>query len=338
MFDNPLPPGMELATTDGDTWTAEEQEAVRAYVNGSKSKNTLKAYAAHWRHFERWCAQTGRPALPAGERTVAAYITSCAPSASMRTIDARLAAVAYVHDSAQLPSPTRSALVRATVAGIRRSDDMIDRPAVKKTGIDLAGLRCMLSHVDRSTLAGQRDAALLLGGFAAALRRAELVALRVADVKFTADAMTITIRRSKTDKTGKGQKIVVPAIDHDPAACPVRAMRAWLTDAGIVEGPAFRAVDQWGHVREGALTAQVVALVVKRYAALCGLEAREFGAHSLRRGLATSAADRHQLAQDVTKITRHKKIDTLTNEYMNGDEAAQRRVLLAVFEAPPSVA
>jgi integrase len=138
------------------------------------------------------------------------------------------------------------------------------------------------------SLLGARDRALLLLGFAGAFRRSELVALAVVDLDFTRDGLVVTLRRSKTHQEGEGRKLGVP-FGSRPESCPVRAVQDWLQAAGISAGLVLRSINRHGHLGT-ALTAHSVALVVKRYAAAAGLEAARYAGHSLRSGLATSAA------------------------------------------------
>ena len=55
---------------------------------------------------------------------------------------------------------------------------------------------------------------------------------------------------------------------------------------GRCSGP----IDRFGKMASTRLSAAAVADIVKRYAAAVGLDATEFAGHSLRSGLATSAA------------------------------------------------
>jgi integrase len=137
--------------------------------------------------------------------------------------------------------------------------------------------------------AGCRDRALLLLDFAGALRRSELVGLDVAHITEGTDGLTVRLRRSKTDQEGAGRTIGVP-FGSNPVTCPVRAWLAWLEISGITEGPAFCPVDRHDHIGTTRLSGQAVALVLKRHAARVGLDPAEFAGHSLRAGLATSAA------------------------------------------------
>jgi integrase len=153
--------------------------------------------------------------------------------------------------------------------------------------------------------AGRRDRALLLLGFAGALRRSELVNLDVADVTQGSDGLTVRLRRSKTDQEGAGRTIGIP-YGSNPLTCPVRAWRAWLEVSSITEGAAFRPVDRHGNISTTRLSAQAVAFVLKRLATRAGLDAGEVAGHSLRAGLATSAAAVGVPERVIAEQTGHK--------------------------------
>ena len=157
-------------------------------------------------------------------------------------------------------------------------------------------------------LKGLRDRALLLRGFSGAFRRSELVALNVDDLKEKDDGFRITIRHSKTDQEGQGQVI---AVIRGGACCPVKAVKAWLVASGISEDPIFRPVGKRGRLRDSRLTAKSVCNLVKVYAGGLGLNAADFGAHSLRAGFLTSAARRGASIFKMCDVSRHKSMDVL---------------------------
>jgi integrase len=105
--------------------------------------------------------------------------------------------------------------------------------------------------VDRlpCSLLGVRDRALLLLGFAGAMRRSELVSLDVDDLARADEGLVIRIRKSKTDQVQAGRKVGIP-YGTAKETCPVRAIDAWLEAAGIEEGPLFRPVNRHGQVLE----------------------------------------------------------------------------------------
>jgi integrase len=150
-----------------------------------------------------------------------------------------------------------------------------------------------------------RDRTLLLLGFAGALRQSELVGLDVADVTEGTDGLTVRLRRSKTDQEGAGRTIGIP-YGSNPVTCPVRSWRAWLELSSITEGPAFCPVDRHGHIGAARLSPPAVALVLKRHASRAGLDPSEVAGHSLRAGLATSAAAADVPERVIAEQTGHR--------------------------------
>jgi site-specific recombinase XerD len=155
---------------------------------------------------------------------------------------------------------------------------------------------------------GVRDRAILLLGFACALRRSEIVALQVADLEEVSAGITVNIRKSKTDQEQAGQTVPLPT-GHFMK--PVQALRDWLDRAGITEGAIFRRVSPGGVVLADPLNPPAVAAVVKRYAGLAGLPPAAYAGHSLRAGFVTSAVEEGASAVRVAEITRHRSLDTV---------------------------
>jgi integrase len=150
--------------------------------------------------------------------------------------------------------------VRLVFQGIRRT---LGSASAQKNPAITAEVRAMVERLDLTLLSGARDRALLLVGFAGAFRRSELVSLDVADVSFTADGLVVQLRHSKTDQEAVGRKVGLP-FGSNPVTCPVRALRDWLSQSGIVRGPIFRPIDRHDHVKQQRLSDQSVALIVKR--------------------------------------------------------------------------
>jgi integrase len=300
-------------------------ERAKNYARRARADNTLRAYKAAWTDFEIFCANHDADALPALPETVAAYLTSLAGHQSVSTLVSKLSAIRFRHRTKGLPDPTRSEIVELVLDGIKREHGA---PPNAKAPITRAELKRMVNAFPRD-LAGLRNRAMILLGYAADLRRGELVGLKVSDVRFLSDRMIVTIRHSKTDQHGAGYEIHVPQV-RDELVCPVRTLRAWLRVAGIQSGALFREVDRWGHVGEGALTDKVVALVVKKAAERVGLNARDFAGHSLRRGMITQAGQDQAQAYDVRKVSRHKS-DAMLNRYMGEEAKAQMRVIRRVL-------
>ena len=284
-------------------------EQARAYARASRAAATLRAYRSDWADFEDWCAEHGVTALPAAPATVCLYLAALAEAgARASTIRRRLAALAPAHRLIGVTTPpTSDPAVRATMSGIRRS---LGTAPHQKAPAVTAELRRLLATCDRATTAGVRDAALLLVGFAGGLRRSELVALTVDDVAEADDGLRVVVRRSKTDPEAEGREIGIPFGSH-PETCPVRALRAWREHAGIAAGALFRRVDRHDHLLPGRLTAQSVALVVKRACRRAGLDPARYAGHSLRSGLATAAAQGGAPERAIARQTGHRSVEVL---------------------------
>lgn len=167
------------------------------------------------------------------------------------------------------------------------------------------------------TAKGCRDRALLLLGFAAALRRSELVAINVDDISIGDEGLTLTLRRRKTDQEGAGSKIGV-VFGANRLRCPVRAVERWMAAAGIDDGPLFRPVSKGGAVGTGGLSDRTVARTVKAAMAAIGADPAEFSGHSLRAGLATSAARAGAEERHIMRQTGHRSVQTVRRYIREG--------------------
>ena len=204
------------------------------------------------------------------------------------TLSRRLAAIGYMHKIANVKSPIGDEAIKATLSGIRRS---IGSAPIRKKAATSDVVLSMAGTIGGESLRQLRDRAILLIGFASAMRRSELVALDLADLEWTAEGVLIHIRKSKTDQEGIGQSVAVP---RGATACPVAALRTWIEAAAITDGAVFRRI--WNKKRQRVsdqrLHGRAIASVVKAGAARLGLDASTFGAHSMRAGLVTSAVKR----------------------------------------------
>lgn len=264
-------------------------EQARAYALKARSQRTRDEYASQWRAFAEWCSARALRALPCEPATLALYLTDRADGGlKVPSLNVAIAAIAAQHRAAGVAPqdlPQRNPQVTEIWKGIRRSKGTAPR-RVAPCVVD--ELRRMVEALDGSTLIGQRDRALLVVGFAGAFRRSELVALTRNHVEFTKDGLVVTIVHSKTDQESAGARVGLP-YGSDPNTCPVRTLQTWLEAAGVETGPIFRSVDRHKRVK-AALSGRDVARIVQRTAARAGLDPRRYAGHSLRAGLATSAA------------------------------------------------
>ena len=201
--------------------------------------------------------------------------------------------------------------MKATLRGIRRS---VGSARVRKIPALAEHVKAMVA-ASPDTLAGKRDRALILLGFAGAFRRSELVALDVADTEETESGLRVTIRKSKTDQEGEGATI---AVARGSVACPANALREWLAAAGIESGPLFRPVNKSGKTNEARLTDRSVGSIVKAMVRRIGFP-DAFSGHSLRSGFLTSAASNGASIFKMMDVSRHKSVDTLRGYVRDAD-------------------
>lgn len=301
-----------LATTNQTAATLTISDQARGYAEKSRAEATKRAYRSDMAAWVAYCDQAGvSAALPATPITVADYAASMGGQVAVSTIRRRLVTLSQAHKVAGLESPVSSEIVRRVLKGIIRDHGTAQRKAAP---IRATNIRAFVTGTTGEDLGTLRDRALVLLGFFGAFRRSELAALDMADVTFSSEGVTITLRRSKTDQEGKGRTI---GICHQarPDACPVRALQAWIQAAQITEGPIFRKVTKSGKVASEALTGAGVAFILKAQAAALGLDADTISGHSLRRGFVTEAYAADIPTPEIQAVTGHRSLQVLSGYY-----------------------
>jgi site-specific recombinase XerD len=288
-------------------------ERASEFAQQSKAKNTIRAYRSDFGHFEAWCRLHGQAPLPATPDSLALYLADISNSHKPGTLTRRISAISQAHQIAGLESPSTSAKVRLVMAGIRRSKGTAQ---AAKSPVLVPDLRKMMAEMPDGLL-GIRDRALLLIGFSGGFRRSELVGLDRDAVEITRDGLAVTIRRSKTDQEAQGRKLGIP-YGSNPDTCPVRAFQAWIDASGIAEGPIFRPITRHSRISGQRLSTNAVAEIVKRYASAAGLDASKFAGHSLRSGLATSAAMAGASERSIMNQTGHRSVNMVRRYIRDG--------------------
>jgi site-specific recombinase XerD len=293
-----------------------ESEA-QEFIGHSVASHTRRARASDWLQFTEWCATHGRIPLPAQADTIALYLAHLARSKKATTISRHIATLSVAHHRAGYlaeRNPTRHAVVREVWQGIQRELGMASR-GKKAALIEL--IRSMIQNLP-PTLIGVRDRALILVGFAGAMRRSELVALTMDNMERTPEGIVLTIARSKTDQKGYSRKVGIP-FGKNKETCPVRNLEEWLQRGNIDEGPIFRGVNRHGKIGAERLTDQTVARVVKKALSLSGINSKEYAGHSLRAGLATQAARGGASERSIQKQTGHQSVIVLRRYIRDGE-------------------
>jgi integrase len=280
--------------------------AVDGFTAAASAPATRKAYAGDLKHFRQHGGK-----IPATPQMVANYAAKFAGVLAVATIQRRLIAIHQAHTEQGLKSPVMDRLVKRTMQGIRRTFGVAPRRVKALVKTDLLEMLVMVNR--QKSLKAARDRALLLIGFAGALRRSELVAIQCSDITRFEAGMEINLPRSKTDQEGMGRTVWIPHA-KDAERCPVAALEQWLTLSGIGRGPVFRWVSRHGNlVGDKGLTSQSVALVVKRSVKrVHGAAAtKAVSGHSLRAGYCTEAALVGMAPWQIREQTGHKSDATL---------------------------
>lgn len=333
----PVPVGPHLAL-----------DCAASYTAAARAASTRAAYRSDWQHFQDWAHRSGYAPLPASPQTVCAYLASHAGVLAVSTLSRRRTTITLAHRAAGLPDPLGDPMAREVWASIRRTHGTAPAGKTALSTHDLARLVAALptTAAGPARLLAVRDRALLLLGFAAALRRSELTALDVGDLQPDQHGLVVHVRSSKTDQNSAGAVVGLP-FGQRTALCPVAAIQAWCAALAAalgvpfeqLDGPLFRPVTRHGRIgtqrpSRGAsdgpirLSAAAVRLVVRRRCEQAGLDPEAYAANSLRSGFATQASANGATERDVMRHGRWRSV-TVARGYVQGgnlftDNAAGR--------------
>ena len=310
-------PSTSVSSRSIETAVGSSAALAATYAAAAQSKATLRSYADDMRHFNQHGGS-----VPATPEFVAEYLARFAGTLAIATLQHRLIAIHRAHTDKGLESPTMNRMVKQTMIGIRRTIGVKQRQVRALVKDDLLEL---MVHIDKSKpMRRARDSALILCGFAAALRRSEIVALRVEDVTAYDTGIELLIRRSKTDQEGVGRTVFIPHARG--ARCPVKALRHWLAISEISAGPLFRQISRHDHiVGDAALVPKSVALIVKAAVRTMSGDqaAKDVAGHSLRAGFCTEAAEAGMATFLISGQTGHRSSASLAR-YIR--PASQRKI------------
>ena len=308
------------ADSPPDGLTEEDLDRISTAVAAGRATSTRRTYAWQWRRFESWCAGRYLTAMPATPATVCAYLTDfAAQGVAAGTIECACAAISAEHETEGEPNPIADRSVRAVRRGLRRILGTAPRRQSRPLSTD--EIRRMVTGIDRTTARGARDAAIILLGFASALRRSELAALDLADIQPKPEGLLINVRKSKTDPEAHGQLVGVAHGQH-PETDPVTALDAWLAHRSTAPGQLFKGF-QHDKIGPRPFTGSGLARMLKERTAAAGIPSERISGHSLRAGHATTAAMAGVGLDRIAAQTRHSRISTLVEHYIRPLEAMQ---------------
>jgi integrase len=288
----------------------------KTYQSAAGAPETLRAYKADFDNFSAWCGTHGFRPMPAEPETVGAYLAAAGLGYALPTLRRRVAAIARAHRMAKQPLDTRHPAIRETLRGIART---YGEPPRRSAALATEDIKRLIATCG-TDLAGLRDRALLLLGFAGALRRSELVGLDAEHLRPKPLGMRLLVSRSKTDKAGEGVEIGI-ARGSTPETCPVRAVRAWLKAAEVTDGPVFRRVTQWGTVGKHRLHPDAIRQILLKRAAAAGIEGtllEPITPHGMRAGFITTAYRNGVPDEEIMGHTRHRSLPTMRGYIRRG--------------------
>ena len=278
-------------------------------LQSSKANNTVRAYKSDFSDFGLFCAQNGFKSLPSEPKIVSLYLTHLSvKNAKMSTLKRRLVSIGVIHKLKGHYLDTKHPTIIENIMGIKRRKGSFQKG---KKPILISNLKAIINVIDqqkKAEIKKFRDRSIILIGFSGGFRRNEIVSLDYDDLDFVSEGLKINLRRSKTDQFGEGLTKALPYFDNSKY-CPVVSLKNWIEISRISSGPVFRRFIKGSKLSENRLTDQTVALLIKEYLQLAGIDSKNYSGHSLRSGFATSAAESGAEERSIMAMTGHKSTE-----------------------------
>ena len=285
------------------------QEETLLNLQSSKSNNTVRAYKSDFNDFELFCDKNGFKSLPSDPKIVSLYLTYLSTKdAKISTLKRRLVSIGVIHKIKGYYLDTKHPSIIENIMGIKRRKGSIQ---IGKKPILVNSLKEIINAIDdqdKEEIKKFRDRSIILIGFSGGFRRNEIVSLDFDDLDFVPEGLKINLRRSKTDQFGEGFTKALPYFDNTQY-CPVVSLKKWIEISKITSGAVFRRFSKGSKLSENRLTDQTVALLIKEYLNLAGIDSKNYSGHSLRSGFATSAAESGVEERSIMAMTGHKSTE-----------------------------
>jgi len=285
------------------------QEETLLNLQSSKASNTVRAYKSDFKDFGLFCAQNGFKTIPTEPKIVSLYLTHLSTKdAKMSTLKRRLVSIGVIHKLKGYYLDTKHPAIIENIMGIKRRKGSIQKG---KKPILISALKVIIDVIDqqkKEKIKKLRDRTIILIGFSGGFRRNEIVSLDYDDLDFVPEGLKISVKRSKTDQFGEGTIKALPYFDN-AQYCPVISLKNWIDISKINSGSLFRRFAKGSKLTDNRLTDQTVALLIKEYLKLAGIESKNYSGHSLRSGFATSAAESGAEERSIMSMTGHKSTE-----------------------------
>ena len=288
-------------------------------LKSSKAINTVRAYKSDFNDFGLFCAQNGFKSLPSEPKIVSLYLTHLSTKeAKMSTLKRRLVSIGVIHKLKGYYLDTKHPAIIENIMGIKRRKGSIQN---SKKPILISYLKEIINVIDeenKQEIKKFRDRTIILIGFSGGFRRNEIVSLDCEDLDFVPEGLKINIKRSKTDQFGEGFTKALPYFERSQY-CPVVSLKNWIEISKITSGPVFRRFVKGSKLSKNRLTDQTVALLIKRYLNMAGIDSKNYSGHSLRSGFATSAAESGVEERNIMAMTGHKSTEMVRRYIKEAD-------------------
>jgi site-specific recombinase XerD len=275
-------------------------------LRSSKANNTIRAYRSDFKDFSVFCAKNSLKSLPTDSKIVALYLTYLSSKGvKISTLKRRLVSLGVIHKLKGHYLDTKHPIIIENLMGIKRKIGSFQQG---KKPILINQLKSIINVIDNEKtkeIKKIRDKTLILIGFGGGFRRTELVSIDCNDIELVSEGAKIIVRRSKTDQFGEGMVKGLPYFSNQNY-CPVMHLKKWLELSNIKSGPLFRRFSKSYKLSKNRLTDQSVALLLKKYLDIAGIENKNYSGHSLRSGFATVSAESGADERSIMAMTGHK--------------------------------
>ena len=230
--------------------------------------------------------------MPSEPKIITLYLTHLSKTSKFSTLKRRLASISVIHKLNGHYLDTKHPIITENILGIKRVKGTYQKA---KKPILINDLKLIINAIDqdKNQKNKYKKKALILIGFAGGFRRSELVSIDYEDVDFVNEGVKIFVKRSKTDQSGEGMTKGIPYFSNTNY-CPVVTLKKWIKESQISSGKIFKMSDK------------NVALILKKYAGIAGLDRNKYSGHSLRSGFATSTAELGAEERSIMAMTGHK--------------------------------
>ena len=285
------------------------QQETLLNLRNSKANNTVRAYKSDFDDFGLFCAQNGFKSLPSDPKIISLYLTNLSTKdVKMSTLKRRLVSIGVIHKLKGHYLDKKHQRIIENIMGIKRRKGSIQKG---KKPLLINNLKILINVIDKEKneeIKKLRDRSIILIGFSGGFRRNEIVSLDYDDLEFVQEGLKISLKKSKTDQFGEGSVKGLPYFENSKY-CPVISIKKWIEISKISSGAIFRRFIKGSKLSHNRLTDQSVALLIKHYLKIAGIESKNYSGHSLRSGFATSAAESGAEERSIMAMTGHKSTE-----------------------------